>query len=69
MQARREWSEIFEVLREKITSLEFCTLQNYPSKVKERDFPGGAVVKKPPAYVGDRGSIPAPGRSHMPWSN
>ena len=32
-----------------------------------RDFPGGTVVKNPPA--GDAGSIPGPGRSHMPWSN
>ena len=33
------------------------------------DFPGGAVVKNPPANAGDTGSIPALGRSHMPWSN
>ena len=33
------------------------------------DFPGGAVVKNPPASVGDTGSIPGPGRSHMPRSN
>ena len=33
------------------------------------DFPGGAVVKNPPANVGDTGSIPGPGRSHMPQSN
>ena len=31
-----------------------------------RDFPGGAVVKNPPANAGDTGSIPGPGRSHMP---
>ena len=30
------------------------------------DFPGGSVVKKLPARVGDTGSIPGPGRSHMP---
>ena len=34
-----------------------------------RDFPGGAVVKNPPANVGDTGSSPGPGRSHMPRSN
>ena len=34
-----------------------------------RDFPGGAVVKNPPANAGDMGSIPGPGRSHMPQSN
>ena len=33
------------------------------------DFPGGTVVKNLPASVGDTGSIPGPGRSHMPWSN
>ena len=32
-------------------------------------FPGGTVVKNPPANAGDTGSSPAPGRSHMPQSN
>ena len=32
-------------------------------------FPGGSVVKNLPANAEDIGSIPAPGRSHMPWSN
>ena len=32
-------------------------------------FPGGAVVKNPPASAGDTGSIPGPGRSHMPQSS
>ena len=31
-----------------------------------RGFPGGAVVKNPPANAGDTGSSPGPGRSHMP---
>ena len=34
-----------------------------------KDFPGGSVVKNPPANAGDTGSGPSPGRSHMPWSN
>ena len=34
-----------------------------------RDFPGGSVVKNPPANAGDTGSSPGPGRSHMPRSN
>ena len=29
-------------------------------------FPGGLVTKKPPGIAGDMGSIPGPGRSHMP---
>ena len=32
-------------------------------------FPGGAVVKNPPANAGDVGSSPGLGRSHMPRSN
>ena len=32
-------------------------------------FPGGAVVKNPPANAEDMGSSPGPGRSHMPRSN
>ena len=39
------------------------------SKSIHRDFPGGSVVKNPPANAGDTGSIPGPGRSHMPQSN
>ena len=33
------------------------------------DFPGGRVVKNPPANTGDMGSIPGLRRSHMPRSN
>ena len=33
------------------------------------DFPGGRVVKNPPASAGDTDSSPGPGRSHMQWSN
>ena len=33
-----------------------------------QDFPGGAVVKNPPANAGDTGSIPGLGR-YMPGSN
>ena len=32
-------------------------------------FPGGAVVKNPPASAGDMGWNPGPGRYHMPQSN
>ena len=38
-------------------------------KYSSWDFPGGAVVKNPPAKAGDTGSSPGPGRSHMPQSN
>ena len=36
---------------------------------KFKGFPGGAVVKNPPANAGDTGSSPGLGRSHMPRSN
>ena len=32
-------------------------------------FPGGPVVKNPPANAGDTGSIPGQGRSHMLQDN
>ena len=38
-------------------------------KTPFRDFPGGAVVKNPPANAGDTGLSPGPGRSYMPQSN
>ena len=33
------------------------------------DFSGGPVVKNPPANAGNAGSIPSPGRPHMPYSS
>ena len=33
------------------------------------DFPGGLVVKNPPASTGDTGLIPGPGRSHLLWDD
>ena len=35
------------------------------TKKPNRDFPGGTVVKNPPANAGDMGSSPGLGRSHM----
>ena len=49
--------------------MECVSLVDKNSIKKERDFPGGAVVKNPPANAGDTGSIPGLGRSHMPRSN
>ena len=47
----------------------FSREESSVSKLKTRDFPGGTVVKNPPANAGDTGSSPGLGRSHMPWSN
>ena len=33
------------------------------------DFPGGPGVKNPPARAGAMGSVPGPGRFHVPQSN
>ena len=35
-------------------------------KLRQRDLPGGTVDKNLPANAGDMGSIPGPGRFHMP---
>ena len=37
-------------------------------KCSEGGFPGGSVVKNPPANAADTHLIPFPGGSHMPWS-
>ncbi|XP_067552255.1 uncharacterized protein [Pseudorca crassidens] len=37
--------------------------------LRKRDFPGGTVVKNPPANAGYTGLSPGPERSHMPRSN
>ena len=34
-----------------------------------KGFPGDSVVKNPPGNAREAGSIPGPGRFHMPWSN
>ena len=44
-----------------------CELENQIFKFW--DFPGGAVVKNPPANAGDTGSSPGLGGSHMLQSN
>ena len=38
-------------------------------KETNQGFPGGTVIKNPPANAGDTGSSPGLGRSHMPQSN
>ena len=38
-------------------------------KTRGQGFPGGTVVKNPPANAGDKGSSPGLGKYHMPRSN
>ena len=43
--------------------------KNSKQKTRPWGFPGGAVVRNPPANAGDTGSCPGPGRFHRPRSN
>ena len=56
------------LLWRKIRNSVLDTLRSLLEMVVE-DFPGGTVVKNPPANAGDTGSSPGPGRCHMPRSN
>ena len=66
------WCE-FKVVKKKMW---LCYLTEHrppqPQKKKKtspRRFPGGSVVKNPPANTVDVGSNPGPRRFHMPQSN
>ena len=54
---------------EKFSYHRFCVSIFFLYKDNGGGLPGGAVVKNPPASAGDTGSIPGPGRSHVPQSN
>ena len=60
------WSSF--ILSQKMTTF-FWQCNKKTKRWQFRDFPGGAVVKNPPANAGDTGSSPGPGRSHMLQSN
>ena len=73
-----EWEKIFaneatdKGLISKIYSSSCSSIskkQTTQSKNGQKGFPGGAVVGSLPANVGDMGSSPALGRSHMPRRN
>ena len=38
-------------------------------KIRFKDFPDGPLIKNPLANAGDMGSMPGPGRFHMPQGN
>ena len=50
-----------------IVAIFFLVMRTF--KIYSRGFPGGAVVKNPPANAGGTGSSPGLGRSHIPRSN
>ena len=53
----------------KILEFQLDCNKKYRVKNINKDFSGGPVVKNPPANVRDMGSIPGPGRCHMPQGN
>ena len=44
-------------------------ISNSRGEKDRQDSSGGPVVKNPPANAGNIGSIPGPGRFHVPQSN
>ena len=48
---------------------QICRYKTYIKNEQKEGFPGGAVVKNPPANARDTGLSPGLGRSHMPQSN
>ena len=53
----------------KVAIINIFTVKESLLKRNKRDFPGGTVVRNPPANAGDTGLIPGPERSHMPRSS
>ena len=57
-------------MRCRMTNKKEICFKECPVKKKNRDFPGGPVVKNPSSIAGDSGLIPVTGlRSHMLRSN
>ena len=50
-------------------SLKHAEEINKQKNNRNKDFPGGTVVKNLSTNAGNMGSSPGPGRSHMPQSN
>ena len=65
---KESWVETFTVAHFHIVYIVFYSVSAINTSMYT-DFPGGAVVKNPPANAGDTGSSPGLGRSHMLWSN
>ena len=51
------------------TTMKYTPIRISKIKKTNKGFPGGTVVKNPPANAGDTVSPPGLGRSHMPQSN
>ena len=56
------WGRINEA---QVLHMQYHQEQKKKKNHKDGGFPGGSVVKNPPANVGDMDSIPDPERSHV----
>ena len=66
---RADWTRMGNCQAESAQWLASDQLGSLYEEYKLRGFPGGAVVKNPPANAGDTGWSPGAGRSHMPRSS
>ena len=68
---RMDWFDLLAVQRTlKSLQINPPLTWSIPNSLKDcGDFPGGPLVKNPPANAGDTGSIPCQGHFHMQWSN
>ena len=61
----RKRTEVKKKKTKKLINYEAASF-DYFAKIERRGFPGVPVVESLPASAGDTGSIPGPGRSHLP---
>ena len=69
-----DWTELNWGMLERERQSEWRTKRCHAERSRLKNicslgFPGGSVVKNLRANAEGTGSIPGPGRSHMPWSN
>ena len=65
MQKTQLWWRRLDNLQQSYVCIYPLTGNPTPKNLPQ-DFPGGPVVKNPPANAGDTGSRPGPGSFHMP---
>ena len=63
------WQATVHRVEKSQTWLKWLSMHAHTINRNSRDFPGGPVVRSPPANAGGTGLIPGLGRSHMPRSN
>ena len=71
---RDKWNQKHDIPKltwcsESSTGGKCIAINAYVKKQEKTSFPGSSVAENPAANARDLGSIPDPGRSHMPRSN